>query len=482
MKAISWPGRAGAYRGPVLASLVALLAFASWMALEWSRTERRERRHMKWIAGEIHRVLSTCYFQGGVPAVREFLPRVLSPPSPVAGIRLERGGQVLLGAGWTEDLLPRRFSPGELSTEETLVFWARLGEVRYRGSPEEGQSLQELHPTRRPGERRGGPAPPRPPHPHGGETARLFGELVWGPGGAPTSVGPEEPILVIRMNPRGRPGLLPGPLVDSSLLLLLLVSATSGGIAAWALGIRSRLLSEALERSRGESAHLEEFGLTAAGLAHETKNPLGIILGLAQRISRCPEEAEQVREMAHRIQDAADRATARLEEFLSYARLQAPKQESVSGPALVGQALEALGPEFEDSRVSLRSELEEVSLHCDPAMTLQVLVNLLLNSLHACSPGDQVLVRLQADGSRVARIEVVDSGSGIPEELRSEVWKPYVTGRSEGHGLGLAIVQRIARGHGWQVTLRSAEDSGTTVVLDGIRRGEPDRQAGGARD
>ena len=76
-------------------------------------------------------------------------------------------------------------------------------------------------------------------------------------------------------------------------------------------------------------------------------------------------------------------------------------------------------------------------------------------------------MRVQLNGDR-ARLTISDHGSGIPEDLRSDIFKPYKSGRSGGHGLGLAIVQRIVEDHGWEITVDSTADFGTTFTISRI--------------
>jgi signal transduction histidine kinase len=107
-------------------------------------------------------------------------------------------------------------------------------------------------------------------------------------------------------------------------------------------------------------------------------------------------------------------------------------------------------------------------------MLQQVLVNLLLNSLHASEEGQTVTARLERREKRAA-IVIQDQGSGIPSELKPRVFKPYVSGRPEGHGLGLAVVKQVAGHHGWTVDIDSRPSGGTRVVITNIevaRRGE----------
>jgi signal transduction histidine kinase len=104
----------------------------------------------------------------------------------------------------------------------------------------------------------------------------------------------------------------------------------------------------------------------------------------------------------------------------------------------------------------------------DPEMLLQLLLNLLLNSLQASSPGARLQLSFTRSGAR-GRLEVRDQGCGIAPELLPEVLKPYVSGRAEGHGLGLAIVRRMAEQHGWTIEVFSGPDRGTRVLISGLR-------------
>ena len=91
-------------------------------------------------------------------------------------------------------------------------------------------------------------------------------------------------------------------------------------LLVWAQGIRSRLLTARLQLEQKGRSHVEELSLAASGLAHETKNPLGIIRGLAQRIEQSATAPSEVRSQAGQIQEEADRAVGYLGDFLSYAR------------------------------------------------------------------------------------------------------------------------------------------------------------------
>lgn len=248
--------------------------------------------------------------------------------------------------------------------------------------------------------------------------------------------------------------------------------------AAWGQSIRNRLLAARLEAERLRGEHLAELGQAAAGLAHETKNPLGLIRGLAQQVRGDADVPARAREMAESILEEVDTAVARLGDFLAYASTPHPNVQAFDGAELVRRVAGLLEPEYVAAAVRIDVSAAPVVLRADTEMLKQVLVNLLLNSLHASAEGSLVTVQLVA-GPRSAFIAVRDQGCGIPPELRPSLFRPYVTGRAGGHGLGLAIVGRIAEQHGWRVEIRSpaSDGQGTEVVLSSIALGELEVEA-----
>ena len=254
-------------------------------------------------------------------------------------------------------------------------------------------------------------------------------------------------------------------------LLAIGTLAVLGTLAAWAATLRSRALAGRLERERSRAAHLEELSLAAAGLAHETKNPLNVVRGVAQQLAVDDRLPEPARERAGEIVEEADRATARLGDFLAYARSRPPKLERIDAAALTRRVADLLRPDFESAGVRLEVEAEALPVRADTEQFQQVLMNLLLNAQVATPSGKTVTLRLAREGAG-AMLEVRDEGCGIPDEVRARLFQPYVSGRAGGHGLGLAIVKRIADAHGWQVAVESAPVQGTRFVFSGLEMAE----------
>jgi signal transduction histidine kinase len=252
------------------------------------------------------------------------------------------------------------------------------------------------------------------------------------------------------------------PIFASALVCILAVTAV------WITGIRRRILAGELATERIRSAHLEELGLAAAGLAHETKNPLGIIMGMAQQIEARHDIPAESRAMLGYIMDEVDKASSRLGNFMNFARQRKPSLAPVRIDRLCHEVAHILGPDFEAGGVELLTQVRAATISADEAMLRQVLVNLLLNSLHASAAGTTVRIMLGRQGRRL-ELCVEDQGRGIPAELLPDIFKPYVSGSATGHGLGLAIVKRVVEAHGWKIIARSIRGQGTTMTISGIK-------------
>jgi signal transduction histidine kinase len=101
-------------------------------------------------------------------------------------------------------------------------------------------------------------------------------------------------------------------------------------------------------------------------------------------------------------------------------------------------------------------------------MIRRAVLNLVVNGAHAAGPEGRVDVRASVGARgqrRVARIDVVDSGPGIPLEIQSRVFEPFFTTKATGTGLGLAVVKSIVESHGGELDLRSSKGAGTTVSM-----------------
>lgn len=252
---------------------------------------------------------------------------------------------------------------------------------------------------------------------------------------------------------------------------LRLIISAFGGIAVLGFGLAWRNLARTsdlevrLVRASELNTRLKEMNLAAAGLAHETRNPLNIVRGLAQIISRQPDASAEVRERSRSIIEEADRVTAQLNEFINYSRPREVRRTAVNLASVVGEVARSLSSDLEDKAMKLEAAPDLPVIEADEQLLRQALFNLIINAIQAGEQGGTILVVAEKAGPGEVQFDIRDNGPGVPADQRTEIFKPYVTNHPEGTGLGLAIVQQIATAHGWEIRCLANEPKGAIFRL-----------------
>ena len=259
------------------------------------------------------------------------------------------------------------------------------------------------------------------------------------------------------------------------------LGATAGGIAALlatASLITRRIvrLRAAEERARRQE-RLAELGALTGGLAHEIKNPLstiGLNVQLAsEAISDSQLSEDDKATLVRRVETVSREATRLaniLNDFLRFAGRIKLAPVEIDTREIVEELVDFYRPQCEIHRVVLRADIPaaETIARVDPALVKQALLNLLINANQAMATSDsaprELLVRLESQPGTVA-IHVIDTGPGIPPEKHAEIFRPYVTGRKGGTGLGLAVTRRIVEEHGGRIDLFSEVGKGTDFTV-----------------
>jgi signal transduction histidine kinase len=229
------------------------------------------------------------------------------------------------------------------------------------------------------------------------------------------------------------------------------------GVSALGIGLAWRNIGQTadlqirLVRASELNSHLKELNLAAAGLAHETRNPLNIIRGQAQMISRLPDASPDVREKSKSIVDQADKVTAQLTEFINYSRPREVRRTKVALTAACQEVVRTLGYDLEEKKLRIEVTGEPLAIEADEQLLRQVLFNLLLNAIQAVGENGKIQVAVLRAGVGEAALEIRDDGPGVPPENRREIFKPYFTTHQKGTGLGLAVVQQIILAHSWEI-------------------------------
>lgn len=246
------------------------------------------------------------------------------------------------------------------------------------------------------------------------------------------------------------------------------VSVVGLGLA-WRNLAKSSELQVRLVRASELNTHLKGMNLAAAGLAHETRNPLNIIRGLAQMISKENDAATEVRRKSREIIDETDRVTAQLNEFINYSRPREVRRAAVPLTTVVNEVIRALSYDLEEKCIHIQKPEDLPVIEADEQLLRQTLFNLLLNAVQAVERGGDIEVKAWKDNTQGVMLEIRDNGPGVAPEHRLEIFKPYFTTHQKGTGLGLAVVQQIVLAHGWDIECLPNEPRGAIFRVSHIK-------------
>ncbi|MFO7907886.1 MAG: sensor histidine kinase [Planctomycetota bacterium] len=259
--------------------------------------------------------------------------------------------------------------------------------------------------------------------------------------------------------------------------LRVLVSAAGALVLAcvalaWRASVRMVSASGRAQLLETEAKHLRELGQAAAGLAHETRNPLGLIRGWTQRLAQSDDDKEDRKAHAQAVLEECDRVTARINQFLAFARPHQPSLEPVDLRTIFDELSMILQPDLDAKNLRLRHELAigHEAVEADRELLRQALFNLVQNAIHFSPEGEAVDITTTDAHNGTCRIEVANRGPDVPCSAVDSLFTPYFTTRPEGTGLGLAIVNRIATLHGWQAGYTPRPGGGSVFFLQPVTK------------
>lgn len=236
--------------------------------------------------------------------------------------------------------------------------------------------------------------------------------------------------------------------------------------------ITFRNISE--EKKQQELYHrtekLSAIGQLSAGVAHELNTPLGSILGYARLLLKQENLTQHQREQLAVIAEQAKKSGTIIQALLNFSRHAQPTQCRLGECDLhdvIKNALCLLTTELSKRKIILTTDLELIPKVCaDPWGIEQVVLNLVMNALQAIGSQGEIGIRVRRTPEGV-RLEVQDSGPGIPDEIRSRIFDPFFTTKpfGEGTGLGLSICAGIVNENGGSIDIVKSDSSGTTFVV-----------------
>jgi two-component system sensor histidine kinase HydH len=239
----------------------------------------------------------------------------------------------------------------------------------------------------------------------------------------------------------------------------------AGEVIGTVLILRDMREIRKMERKLERSRRLAALGQMATAVAHEIRNPLGTLRGFAQYCRSQAEENSENHQYAELMMSEVDRLNQTISGMLQFSRQREPDMTEVDMKELLEKTATLMAPDFISHNISMHLDVEEdVRIEADPDMLLQVLLNLIGNSIHATPEGGKITVSVKRSGETV-RIEVKDTGRGMTESERDKMFNPFFTTRKKGTGLGLAVSHQIVEQHDGHFETESSPGKGTTITV-----------------
>ncbi|MBI4573988.1 MAG: histidine kinase [candidate division NC10 bacterium] len=339
------------------------------------------------------------------------------------------------------------------------------------------------------------------------ETGQLTGEMV--------ALGTGEEVYSLTMPfhvPSGGPGTVTGAgqprfrilrlalhtasarqIVHHALIQVALVGVMVIillGLSVWQIRTLRRYLRLQEESARQE--RLAALGGMAAVLAHEIRNPLGAIKGLAQFLGEKHASDATHTEMTQTIATEATRLERLVNDLLTYARPRPPDLQPTDLSAMLHEVMALAKSPAEAAGVKVLIEAKDAPprVIADPEQMKQLFGNLVLNALQAMPNGGTLTIRVRGGeaGGRASpvdsplpslsrksvEISVGDTGPGIPEADLPRIFEPFYTTRTQGTGLGLAICRQIVEAHGGAIRVSHTGPEGTAIEVTLLQEASAD--------
>jgi two-component system sensor histidine kinase HydH len=247
-------------------------------------------------------------------------------------------------------------------------------------------------------------------------------------------------------------------------LASIVVLDDNGQFAGEVLLIRDLTTVKRLEKELQRNERLAALGKMAAGVAHELRNPLSSIKGLAVLLKAKFLVPSYEAETADILVKEVERLNRGIGELLDYAKPAQLKRDAASIQEIIRKTVSLVQVDAESYNIDIRLEMDKEipQILVDTDKMNQVFLNLFLNAIQAMEHGGELLVRAEKDQHTII-ITIRDSGIGIEPENLNRVFDPYYTTKNDGTGLGLAMSSKIVEEHGGKIEIKSAYGEFTEV-------------------
>jgi len=205
-------------------------------------------------------------------------------------------------------------------------------------------------------------------------------------------------------------------------------------------------------------------GQLVAGFVHEIKNPLFTVKSYLELLPLKANDPIFREEIINILKNELDNVQKLINDLLNYARPQNSKKEIVVLEEVIAPLLNLLEPQFIVKQITVFKENLGFSVYADPMQLRHVFINLILNAIDAIQGKGQIKIKAEEQGDKI-KIEVQDTGIGIPPQYLSQIFNLFFTSKKDGNGIGLAICQKLIQENDGSILVDSTLGEGTTFTI-----------------
>jgi signal transduction histidine kinase len=208
------------------------------------------------------------------------------------------------------------------------------------------------------------------------------------------------------------------------------------------------------------------LGELSSGIAHEIRNPLGIIKTVVQTMDYDVMDGE-AKESLGVILEEVERANKVIEELLDFARNREFIFESYLLDKLLDEVIRLTDKYMKTHNVKLKFHGDELGyINADISRLKQVFINIIFNAVQAMPNGGKLYMAAKVYSSSHISISVMHTGGGMPDRIRRQIFTPLFTTKPGGQGFGLAVCKRVIEAHGGTISFESAEGKGSRFTVE----------------
>ncbi len=248
------------------------------------------------------------------------------------------------------------------------------------------------------------------------------------------------------------------------LLFLVLIFVVKRGEAIIEQRAKEQLrLKEQLNRAE----HLSSIGEMVAGVSHEIRNPLGIIRSSAELLKKKMASYDAASTIPDIIIEEGERLNNIITDFLNFARPRQPDFIACRVEEVLEKNIKFIAAEAKKAgyRLDTQYALDLPEIMADKDMLYQAFLNILINAMQSMPDGGDIQINITAEADLV-KIQFLDKGQGIAEEITVKIWDPFFTTKEKGTGLGLGIVKNIIESHNGVVHIENRAKKGVAVTVE----------------